>query len=137
VKPLRIFLVPVCFLLWVLPTVCRADRIDDFKAAVASQLPIGSPQAKVRAFLNARNFYGGPPEKGDRSGMAAYRTGMRGVFKDNPSDRTITISMEKKRTLFSETTVITMFEFDEEDLLKAVRYTVSTGRSIPRLWKTK
>jgi hypothetical protein len=121
----------------VLPAVSRADRIDDFKAAVASQLPIGSPQARVIAFLNARNFYGGPPEQDDRSGMIAYRRGMRGIFKANPTERTITIGMEKKRTLFSETTVDTVFEFDAEGLLKDVRYIVSTGRSLPKLWKTK
>jgi hypothetical protein len=116
-KTLPKILVGMFLLLLALPVASRADHIDDFKAQASSHLPMGASQAVVRKFLNERNFYVDRPRA-----ASEYKPGMS-TYKEDSAGRAFTLQMVKKKGFFSETVVVTVFEFDDAGLLKAVRYT--------------
>ena len=102
-KTLRNFLLRICLLLCVIPVAGRADHIDKFKAEVAALLPVGADQDKVRQFLKVRSL----------------------DFKEASEEKTITVRMLKKKGFFRDTIVVTVFEFDDAGLVRAVRFTIA------------
>lgn len=92
-----------------LPTLLRAEYVDDLKTEVAQVLPMGTHQDKVRQFLKVRSF----------------------KITELPKEKKFIAKATKGGLLKSELLVTVTFEFDDGGLLRNVRYEVPEAAAKP------